>query len=66
MTGITVPWDEVWDPVHSKLYVSTATQDPAYPNSLIPIDPVVGGAGTAVTAGNNPNLLSLSSDSSYG
>jgi IPT/TIG domain len=65
VAGITAPWDEVWDSVHGKLYVSTATLDPAYPNSLIPIDPVVGRAGTAVTAGNNPDSLSLSSDSSY-
>jgi len=65
VAGITVPWDEVWDQVHGKLYVSTATQDPAYPNMLIPIDPVAGTAGTAVTAGNDPHFLSLSSDSSY-
>jgi IPT/TIG domain len=65
VAGITVPWDEVWDSVHGKLYVSTATQDPAYPNMLIPIDPVAGTAGAAVTAGNNPNFLDISSDSSY-
>jgi hypothetical protein len=63
--GITVPWDEVWDSVHGKLYVSTATQDPTYPNMLIPIDPMAGTVGTGVTAGNDPHFLSLSSDSSY-
>jgi hypothetical protein len=65
VTGITVPWDEVWDSVHGKLYVSTATQDPTYPNMLIPIDPVAGTLGTTVTAGNDPHFLALSSDSSY-
>jgi hypothetical protein len=45
VAGITVPWDEVWDSVHGRLYVSTAMQDPAHPNMLIPIDPVAGTAG---------------------
>jgi hypothetical protein len=65
VAGITVPWDEVWDSVHGKLYISTATQDPTYPNAIIPVDPVAGTAGAQVAAGNNPRYLALSSDSSY-
>ncbi len=63
--GVTVPWDEVWDSVHGALFVSTASQDPNFPDMLIPINPVAGTAGNAVTAGNDPEFLSLSSDSSY-
>ncbi|MGA7521723.1 MAG: IPT/TIG domain-containing protein [Acidobacteriaceae bacterium] len=65
VAGITVPWDEVWDSVHGRLYVSTASQDPTYPNAIIPIDPVAGTAGAPVAAGNDPRYLTLSSDSSY-
>lgn len=63
--GITDPADMVWDSVHGKLYVSVGSTDPAIPNTVVPVDPVAGTAGTPVAAGSNPHLLALSSDSSY-
>ena len=65
VTGITVPWDEVWDSVRGKLYVSTAAQDPNHPSAIIAVDPVAGTAGTQVAAGDTPLRLALSSDKSY-
>lgn len=65
VAGITVPWDEVWDSVRGKLYISTAAQDPKYPNAIIPVDPVAGTAGPQVAAGDNPLRLTLSSEKSY-
>jgi hypothetical protein len=65
VSGVTVPWDEVWDAQHGKLYVSAATQDPANPNTIVSIDPIAGKISSTVTAGNDPHYLALSSDSSY-
>jgi hypothetical protein len=65
VAGVTVGWDMVWDSVHSSLYISTAAQDPKYPDMLVPIDPVSGAAGSAAPAGSDPEYLSLSSDGSY-
>jgi hypothetical protein len=65
VSGVTVPWDEVWDSAHGKLYVSAATQDPANPNTIVSIDPIAGTIGSTVAAGNDPHFLALSSDSSY-
>jgi hypothetical protein len=65
VAGVTVGWDMVWDSVHNSLYVSTAVQDPKYPDMLVPINPVSGTAGTAAPAESDPEYLSLSSDSSY-
>jgi hypothetical protein len=65
VTGVTVGWDMVWDSVHSSLYVSTAAQDPKYPDMLVAINPVSGVAGAAVPAGSDPKYISLSSDGSY-
>jgi hypothetical protein len=62
---ITTAQDIVWDAAHGKLYVSIPSVDPTAPNSIVPIDPVNGSAGTPVAAGNNPNRLSISSDSAY-
>ncbi len=65
VAGIGTPQHIAWDPVHGRLYVTIASNDPVAPNTVIPVDPIAGTAGTPVAAGNNPNLLSLSSDSSY-
>ena len=65
VAGIADPHEVVWDAAHGKLYVSVAAIDPLVPNSIIPIDPVAGVTGTPVPTGNGPNLLSISSDSSY-
>jgi tetrahydromethanopterin S-methyltransferase subunit B len=65
VAGVTVPWDEIWDAQHGRLYVSAATQDPANPNTIASIDPVAGKISSTVAAGNDPHLLTISSDSSY-
>jgi len=65
ISGVTVPWDEVWDSTRGKLYVSAATQDPANPNTIVSIDPIAGTISSTVAAGNDPHFLTLSSDSSY-
>ena len=63
--GITTAQDIVWDAAHGKLYVSIPPTDTVAPNTLVPVDPVTAAARTPVAAGNNPHLLSISSDSSY-
>jgi hypothetical protein len=63
--GITTAHDIVWDAAHGKLYVSISSADPNAPNSIVPIEPVKGTAGTPVAAGNNPDRLAISSDSAY-
>lgn len=63
--GITEPQDIVWDARHGNLYVSVGSGDPAIPNTIVAVNPVTGIASTPVAGGNNPDLLSISSDSSY-
>jgi len=63
--GITTAQDIVWDAAHGELYVSIPSTDTAAPNTIVPINPVTGTAGTPIAAGNNPNRLSISSDSAY-
>ena len=63
--GITTAQDLVWDATHGKLYASLPPLDPNTPNSIVPVDPISGKAGTSVLPGNNPNRLALSSDSGY-
>lgn len=65
VAGIVAPQDVVWDAAHGLLYVSVASTDPAAPNTILPVNPATAAAGTPVSAGNNPDLLSISSDSSY-
>jgi len=65
VSGITVPNDIAWDAARGKLYVSVNSTDPTNPNTIAVIDPVAGNATSFVPAGNNPDLLSISSDSSY-
>ena len=63
--GISMPQDVVWDAAHGALYVSVASSDTVVPNTIVPINPVTGAVGTPVPAGNNPDPLAISSDSSY-
>ncbi len=65
VTGISVPQDIVWDAAHGMLYVSVGPTDTAAPNTIIALNPVTGTAAKTVAAGNNPDLLTISSDSSY-
>jgi len=53
------------DIVHGELYASMASTDPNSPNSILPVDPVAGTAASPVPAGNNPDRMTISSDSSY-
>lgn len=65
IVGVSTPQDLVWDSVHGLLYVSIASTDSVAPNTIIPVNPVTAAAEAPVPAGNNPDLLSISSDSSY-
>jgi hypothetical protein len=65
VAGVATPRDVVWDAVHGNLYVSVAASDPVIPNTVVSINPMTGVAGTPVATGNDPNFLSISSDSSY-
>ena len=65
VAGIATPQNIVWDATHGQLYVSIASTDPVAPNTIVAVNPVSGVAGTPVAAGNNPDLLTVSSDSSY-
>jgi hypothetical protein len=55
----------VWDAAHGKLYFSNAYTATAPSNTIAVIDPIAGTVTASVAAGNNPDLLSISSDSSY-
>lgn len=63
--GLTGPKDLVWDGVHGNLYASFGSNDPANPNVIATINPLTATVGSTFQAGNNPNLLCISSDSSY-
>jgi hypothetical protein len=65
IAGVSNPQDLVWDSAHGLLYVSIASTDTVAPNTIIPVNPSTATAGTPVPVGNNPDLLSISSDSSY-
>jgi DNA-binding beta-propeller fold protein YncE len=65
VSGISNPRQMIFDSAHAKLYVTMPSTDPSASNTIIPIDPVSGVAGIPVPAGNSPNLMSISSDSSY-
>ncbi len=65
VSAITNPQQMVFDSAHGKLYVSISSTDPSAPNTIVPVDPVAGTAGSPVPAGNGPDLLSISSDNSY-
>ncbi len=65
VAGITVPNDVVWDNTHGNLYTSVSSNDPTNPNVIAIINPATGTIGSTIQAGNNPDLLSISSDSSY-
>jgi hypothetical protein len=65
IAGITAPNDVVWDGAHGNLYASVSSSDPTNPNVIAIINPVTGAVGSTIQAGNNPDLLSISSDSSY-
>lgn len=59
------PKDIAWDAVHGKLLASIGSGDATNPNTLLAIDPVSGNVEATVPAGNDPNLISISSDGSF-
>ncbi|HKW61737.1 MAG TPA: IPT/TIG domain-containing protein [Candidatus Acidoferrum sp.] len=65
LPGISTAKNIVWDAAHGKLYMTIPSTDTTAPNTVIAVDPVTGTAETPVAAGNDPDLLSISSDSSY-
>lgn len=60
-----MPNDIAWDAGHGKILASMGSNDAIAPNSLLVIDPVSAQVVTTAPAGNDPNLLSVSSDHSY-
>jgi YVTN family beta-propeller protein len=54
----------VWDAAHGKLYFSNAYTASAPSNTVAVIDPIAGTVVASIPAGNDPDLLSISSDSS--
>ena len=65
IAGITVPNNVIWDGVHGNLYASVDSSDPTNPNVIAIINPLAGTVASTIQAGNDPDLLSISSDSSY-
>jgi hypothetical protein len=63
--GIATAQNIVWDSADGTLYVSLPSIDPSSPNTIVPISPITGNTGPPVPAGNNPDVLSISSDSAY-
>jgi hypothetical protein len=55
----------VWDVAHGKLYLAIPSTASVSPNTIAIIDPIAGTATYSAVAGNNPDLLSISSDYSY-
>ena len=73
VTGVVAPTNAygniqgniVWDAAHGKLYFANAYTATAPSTTIAVIDPIAGTVTTNVAAGNDPDLLSISSDSSY-
>lgn len=55
----------VWDAAHGKLYLAVPSTASSTPNTIAVIDPIAGTATYSAAVGNNPDLLSISSDYSY-
>ena len=55
----------VWDAANGRLYYANPSTTTVAPNTVAVIDPVAGAVVKSVAAGNDPDLLSISSDSSY-
>ncbi len=55
----------VWDPAHGKLYLAVPSTASSTPNTIAVIDPIAGTVTNSAMVGNNPDLLSSSSDDSY-
>jgi hypothetical protein len=65
VAGIGTPQGIAWDHVRGRLYISNASSDTAAPNMVFNVDPVAGAVEAPISVGNNPDLLAISSDSSY-
>jgi hypothetical protein len=54
-----------WDGTRSLLYVGTADDDSAYPNSVVAVDPSDGSVQNSVAVGPNPDLLSIGAQDQF-
>ena len=57
--------DMVWDAKSALLYVGTAEDDAAHPNSIVAIDPLRGSVSLSQTVNPNPFHLSVSAGGQY-
>lgn len=55
----------VYSKLNDTIYAAVADDGPSNPNTLIPINPHTGKAGTPISIGNNPNQLAVSDDGRY-
>ena len=52
-------------PATGSLYAAISTYSTTNPNTIVPVNPATGTAGTPIAVGNNPSLLAASSDGAY-
>jgi hypothetical protein len=66
MTALNLaPLDLAWDGTHGLLLVGTSDSDPAYPNSIVVINPATGAVQQSQTLPPDPALLSVSAGGQY-
>jgi IPT/TIG domain len=66
MTALNLsPLDVAWDGANGVLYVGTNDSDPAYPNSILAINPATGAVQRSVPVSADPDLLSVSAGGQY-
>jgi hypothetical protein len=54
----------IYEPVSKLLYISVASTATIDPNTVVPIDPLTGIAGTPIAVGDDPGKLAVASDGS--
>jgi hypothetical protein len=57
--------DLAWEPARGRLFASTRTTDPAYPNSILRIEPTTGAIEAAIPTAGSPGLLAISAGGEY-
>src|SRR5271166_4061775 len=57
--------DMAWDGTRSRFWVSTAANDPKYPNSILLVDPSQAQIADQITCDQPPNHLAVSADGQY-
>ena len=64
----TLPWQNaflLYEPVGKQLYASIPAASATNPNAVLPINPVTAAAGSPIAVGNDPGVLTASSDGAY-